>query len=47
MSVLKNAHEAGVVLVDITQVLTGTVNLDQYAAASGLSDAGAVSGRET
>jgi len=44
--VLKHAHEAGVVLVDVTQVLTGTVNLDQYAAASGLKDAGAVSGRD-
>ena len=45
-NVLNRSHEAGVVLVDITQVLTGTVNLGQYAAASGLKDAGAVSGSD-
>lgn len=42
---LETAHdEHGVVLVDVTQVLAGSVDLDAYASASGLKAAGAVSG---
>ncbi|MBR9920894.1 MAG: asparaginase [Bacteroidetes bacterium] len=41
---LKVAHERGIVLVDITQVMMGSVNLDAYQSASGLKEAGAVSG---
>ncbi len=41
---LKAAHKRGVVLVDITQVLMGSVDLDAYQSASGLKAAGAVSG---
>ena len=44
MAVLKDAHERGVVLLDITEVLRGVVDLDAYQSASGLKEAGAVSG---
>jgi L-asparaginase len=44
-AILKAAHDDdGVVLVDVTQVLRGSVDLDAYQSASGLKDAGAVSG---
>lgn len=43
LAVLSNANAAGVVLMDNTQVLSGSVNIDAYATGSGLSQAGAVS----
>lgn len=43
LGVLSNANAAGVVLMDNTQVLSGSVNIDAYATGSGLSQAGAVS----
>lgn len=44
LAYLKVAHKMGLVLVDITQVLMGSVDLDAYQSASGLKEAGAVSG---
>lgn len=41
---LEQAHENGVVIVDCTQVLSGTVNSGAYASGSWLSDAGAIGG---
>lgn len=43
LQALTNASEAGVVLVDNTQVLMGSVNIDAYATGSGLAQAGAIS----
>jgi L-asparaginase len=43
LAVLSDANAAGVVLMDNTQVLAGSVNIDAYATGSGLSQAGAVS----
>ena len=40
--VLKDAHDAGVVILDCTQVTAGTVNSTAYAAGSWLSEVGAV-----
>jgi len=44
LNYLKVVHKGGVVLVDITQVLMGSVDLDAYQSASGLKAAGVVSG---
>jgi len=42
---LKDAHDNhGVVLCDITQIVSGGVDLDAYASAAGLKHAGAISG---
>jgi L-asparaginase len=41
---LRQAHERGVVIVDGTQVVQGSVNVDAYQSASGLEQAGAISG---
>ncbi|MEX1364054.1 MAG: hypothetical protein AB1Z98_13075, partial [Nannocystaceae bacterium] len=41
---LAQAHERGVVIVDGTQVVQGSVNVDAYRSASGLEHAGAISG---
>jgi L-asparaginase len=41
---LRRAHERGVVIVDGTQVMQGSVNVDAYQSASGLEQAGAISG---
>lgn len=41
---LQSAHDRGVVIVDGTQVMQGSVNVDAYRSASGLEDAGAISG---
>jgi L-asparaginase len=43
LAVLKAASDAGLVLVDNTQVLMGTVNIDAYATGSGLAQSGAIS----
>lgn len=43
LAVLSNANRAGVVLMDNTQVLMGTVNIDAYATGSGLAKAGVIS----
>ena len=40
---LRRAHERGVVIVDGTQVMQGSVNVDAYQSASGLEQAGAIS----
>lgn len=45
VNVLKEAHDKdGVVLCDITQIVSGGVDLDAYASAAGLKYAGAISG---
>lgn len=44
IAALKAAHDNGAVLVDVTQVLRGSVDLDAYQSASGLKNAGSVSG---
>ncbi len=44
LAALRRAHERGVVLVDGTQVVQGSVNVDAYQSASGLELAGAISG---
>ncbi|MDE5020872.1 L-asparaginase 1, partial [Francisella tularensis subsp. holarctica] len=41
---LKKATDRGVVIVNCTQCLYGSVNMDAYKAASGLVEAGVVSG---
>ncbi len=41
---LKEAHDEGMVIVDNTQCLMGSANPNAYAAASGLKDAGVISG---
>ncbi len=41
---LQSAHDRGVVIVDGTQVVQGSVNVDAYQSASGLEQAGAISG---
>ena len=41
---LKEANDDGVVLVDVTQVVKGAVDLDAYASASALKEAGVISG---
>ncbi|AYZ63715.1 asparaginase [Burkholderia multivorans] len=43
LQVLSNATEAGVELMDNTQVLAGSVNIDAYETGSGLAQAGAIS----
>jgi len=43
LGVLKAASDKGVVLVDNTQVLRGTVNIEAYETGSGLAKAGAIS----
>ncbi|MGU7774406.1 asparaginase domain-containing protein [Burkholderia sp. MR1-5-21] len=43
LQVLSAANEAGVVLMDNTQVLAGSVNIDAYETGSGLAQAGAIS----
>ncbi len=40
---LRQAHDRGVVIVDGTQVVQGSVNVDAYQSASGLEEAGAIS----
>ncbi|HEX5125141.1 MAG TPA: asparaginase domain-containing protein [Rhodocyclaceae bacterium] len=44
LTVLKNAHRNGIVLVDITQVHRGSVHLDAYQTGASLRQAGAISG---
>jgi L-asparaginase len=44
LSVLEEATALGVVIVDCTQCLEGTVNLTEYAAGSALAGAGVISG---
>ncbi|MCH9684840.1 MAG: asparaginase domain-containing protein [Deltaproteobacteria bacterium] len=44
LDALRQAHERGVVIVDGTQVMQGSVNVDAYQSASGLESAGAISG---
>lgn len=44
LAALQRAHERGVVIVDGTQVVQGEVNVDAYQSASGLEQAGAISG---
>jgi L-asparaginase len=43
LGVLSNVHNNGVVLVDNTQVLMGSVNIEAYQTGSGLAKAGAIS----
>ena len=43
LQVLSSANAAGVVLMDNSQVLTGSVNISAYATGSGLAQAGAIS----
>ena len=43
LQALSTANAAGVVLMDNTQVLAGSVNIDAYATGSGLAKAGAIS----
>jgi L-asparaginase len=43
LQVLTNANAAGIVMMDNTQVLAGTVNNEAYATGSGLAQAGALS----
>ncbi|WDD93600.1 asparaginase domain-containing protein [Burkholderia sp. FERM BP-3421] len=43
LQVLSTANKAGVVLMDNTQVLAGTVNIGAYETGSGLAEAGAIS----
>ena len=44
LAVLREAADRGVVIVDCTQCLEGTVNLEGYATGSGLARAGVISG---
>jgi L-asparaginase len=44
LAVLKEATDRGVVIVDCTQCLTGTVDLEDYATGSALAGAGVISG---
>ncbi len=44
VAALSEAHQRGVVLVDCTQCLTGSVAIDAYATGAGMARAGAVSG---
>jgi L-asparaginase len=44
LQALRRAHDRGVVIVDGTQVVQGSVNVDAYQSASGLEQAGAISG---
>jgi L-asparaginase len=44
LGALRDAYDDGVVLVDVTQVVKGTVDLDAYESASGLVQAGVTSG---
>lgn len=44
LAALRRAHDRGVVIVDGTQVVQGSVNVDAYRSASGLEEAGAISG---
>ncbi|MCX4241766.1 asparaginase domain-containing protein [Paraliomyxa miuraensis] len=44
LEALRRAHDRGVVIVDGTQVVQGSVNVDAYQSASGLEQAGAISG---
>jgi len=44
LEALRRAHERGVVIVDGTQVMQGSVNVDAYQSAQGLEQAGAISG---
>ena len=44
LDALHRAHDRGVVIVDGTQVVQGSVNVDAYRSASGLEHAGAISG---
>lgn len=44
LDALHRAHDRGVVIVDGTQVVQGSVNVDAYRSASGLEEAGAISG---
>lgn len=44
LDVLRQANERGVVIVDCTQCLKGTVNLEGYATGSALAQAGVISG---
>lgn len=46
LAALSEATERGVVIVDCTQCLTGSVNLEDYASGSALSRAGVVSGHD-
>jgi len=43
LAVLSKANDGGVVLMDNTQVLAGSVNIDAYETGSGLAQAGAIS----
>ena len=44
LDVLKQANDRGVVIVNVTQCFSGTVNQGDYATGSGLTKAGVVSG---
>lgn len=44
LDALRRAHDRGVVIVDGTQVVQGSVNVDAYQSAAGLEQAGAISG---
>ncbi|QMU55164.1 MAG: asparaginase [Nitrosopumilus sp.] len=46
LSVLSNANSEGIVLMDNTQVLAGSVNIGAYATGSGLAKAGALSSHD-
>ena len=44
MRVFKTAHDRGVTLVDVTQCLSGSVNLEAYETGNAMKDAGFISG---
>ena len=44
LDALREATERGVVIVDCTQCLSGTVDLHDYASGAALADAGVISG---
>lgn len=46
LAALQEATQRGVVIVDCTQCLEGTVNLGEYAAGSAMARAGVISGRD-
>ena len=46
LQALKDADDRGVVIVDVTQCIRGSVDLASYAAGSRLADAGAISGHD-
>ncbi|MGS0692713.1 asparaginase [Shewanella sp. 0m-4] len=44
LKTLKDAHERGIVLVNLTQCMQGRVNMDGYATGNALAEAGVISG---